>query len=423
MDKLVIEGGRKLSGSITISGAKNACLPLLAATLLTDDKCEISNVPDLKDVSTMLKILEGMGRRVKKSNGTIEVSGGKVTSLTAQYDLVRTMRASIAVLGPLLAKYGEAKVSFPGGCVIGPRPVDLHLKGLRALGAEITVEEGYIVAKGKKLKGSRVYLGGHFGSSVLATANTMMAAVMANGETVIEDAACEPEVTDLADFLVKMGADIRGAGTPTLRIRGVKKLKGANHSVIPDRIEAGTYMMAAIITDGKLKIHGSEIEHNIALVDKLREIGGLVEESDGCVTVSRLNRKIKPTDVTTFTYPGFPTDLQAQMMSLVSLSAGISVITEKVYPERFIHISELNRMGANILLEGATAIVKGVNRLSGAPVMASDLRASAALVLAGLVAEGETEIHRIYHLDRGYEKIEEKLSKVGARIKRVKDES
>lgn len=421
MDKLVIEGGKKLSGSIEISGAKNACLPIIAATLLTDEKCVISNVPDLKDVTTMLKILEGMGRKIKKSGGKIEVSGGKVTSVIAQYDLVRTMRASIAVLGPLLAKYGEAKVSFPGGCVIGPRPVDLHFKGLKALGADIIVEEGYIVARAKKLKGARVYLGGHFGSSVLATANTMMAAVMAEGETVIEDAACEPEVADLANFLIKMGADIKGPGTPTLRIRGVKSLSGAEHSIIPDRIEAGTYMMAALITGGKLKILGADIEHNIALVDKMREIGAKIEESSGAVTVSRLSGKLKPTDVTTFTYPGFPTDLQAQMMSLVSLSKGISVITEKVYPERFIHISELNRMGANILLEGATAIIKGVDRLSGAPVMASDLRASAALVLAALVAEGTTEISRIYHLDRGYERLEEKLSGVGAVIKRVKE--
>ena len=421
MDKLVIEGGRKLSGSVQISGAKNACLPLLAATLLTEEKCEISNVPDLKDVSTMLEILEGMGRRVKKSDGKIELSGGNKSKVTARYDLVRTMRASIAVLGPLLAKYGEAKVSFPGGCVIGPRPIDLHFKGLRALGADLKVEEGYIVAKAKTLRGTRVYLGGHFGSSVLATANTMMAAVMAKGETIIEDAACEPEVTDLADFLIKMGSKIKGAGTPTVRITGVKSLCGVKHSVISDRIEAGTYMMAALITDGKLKITGMNIEHNIALVDKIREIGGLVEEFPGGVTVSRLTRKLKPTDVTTFTYPGFPTDLQAQMMSLVTLSAGISVITEKVYPERFMHISELNRMGADIILEGATAIVRGVNRLSGAPVMASDLRASAALVLAALVAEGKTEISRIYHLDRGYECLEKKLSKVGSKIKRVKE--
>lgn len=421
MDKLVIEGGRKLTGSIDISGAKNACLPILAATLLTDQKCVINNVPDLKDVSTMLKILEGMGRKIKRAGKTINVSAGKVSSVIAQYELVRTMRASIAVLGPLLGKYGEAKVSFPGGCVIGPRPVDLHLKGLKALGAEISVEDGYIFARAKKLKGARVYLGGHFGSSVLATANTMMAAVMAKGETVIEDAACEPEVADLADFLKKMGADIRGAGSPTVKIRGVNSLGGTEHSIIPDRIEAGTYMLAALITGGKLKIQGADIEHNTALVDKIKEIGGVVVETPGALTVSRLSRKLSPTDVTTFTYPGFPTDLQAQLMSLVSTSSGISVITEKVYPERFIHISELNRMGANIILEGATAIIRGVDHLSGAQVMASDLRASAALVLAALVAEGETEISRIYHLDRGYERLEEKLSRVGAIIKRVKE--
>jgi UDP-N-acetylglucosamine 1-carboxyvinyltransferase len=421
MDKLVIEGGKKLSGSVEVSGAKNACLPILAATLLTEEKCKIANVPDLKDTLTMIKILEGMGRRLKKTRGKVEVCGGKVTGMIARYDLVRTMRASIAVLGPLLAKYGEAKVSFPGGCVIGPRPVDLHFKGLKALGANIKVEEGYIVARAKKLKGTRVYLGGHFGSSVLATANTMMAAVMAKGETVIEDAACEPEVADLANFLIKMGAQIKGAGTPTVRIHGVKCLGGAEHSVISDRIEAGTYMMAALITDGKLRIVGADIEHNTALVDKIREIGALVEESQGSITVSRLSRRLKATDVTTFTYPGFPTDLQAQMMSLLSISSGLSVVTEKVYPERFIHISELNRMGANIILEGSTAIIKGVPRLSGAPVMASDLRASAALVLAALVAEGRTEISRIYHLDRGYERLEQKLSGVGAVISRVKE--
>ncbi len=421
MHKLLIRGGKRLSGRVKVSGAKNACLPILAATLLTEQRCLISNVPALKDVETMLSILESLGRRVKRRGGDIEIDQGGVTEVTARYDLVRTMRASIAVLGPLLARYGEARVSFPGGCVIGPRPIDLHLKGLRELGAQITVEEGYIVARAKKLKGARVYLGGHFGSSVLATANTMMAAVMASGETVIEDAACEPEITDLASFLSGMGADIDGAGTPTIRIRGVKSLSGTEHRVIFDRIEAGTYMMAALITDGKLDILGADISHNIALVDKIREIGGMVKEGPEGVSVSRRSRKIKPADITTFTYPGFPTDLQAQMMSLVSISGGISVITEKVYPERFIHISELNRMGANIILEGATAIVKGVGRLSGAPVMASDLRASAALVLAALVAEGDTEISRIYHLDRGYERIEEKLSGVGADIRRVEE--
>ncbi len=421
MDKLIIEGGRKLTGTVRISGAKNACLPILAATLLTDEECSISNVPDLKDVSTMIKLLGEFGRGIKKENSGVRISPGEVKNVTAAYELVSTMRASIAVLGPLLARYKEAKVSFPGGCVIGPRPIDLHLKGLRALGADIRIEEGYIVASAKKLKGARIYLGGHFGSSVLATANTLMAAVLAEGQSVIEDAACEPEITDLVNFLRKMGADIEGAGTPTLRVRGVKRLEGARHTVIPDRIESGTYMIAAVLTGSRLFLENADLAHNLALIDKLEDSGGMVEERPGGVEVYRKTGKILPTDVTTLTYPGFPTDLQAQMMSLFTLCSGISVITEKIYPERFIHISELNRMGADIILEGSTAIIRGVKRLSGAPVMASDLRASAALVLAGLVAEGRTEISRIYHLDRGYEHIERKLSAVGAKVKRVKE--
>jgi len=421
MDKLVIEGGRKLSGTIRVSGAKNAALPIMAAALLTEEGCRISNVPDLKDISTMTVIIEALGRRVVRGQGTVEVLPGRVSGVTASYETVSTMRASIAVLGPLLARYGEAKVSFPGGCVIGPRPIDLHLKGLRALGAEIRIEEGYIVASAKKLTGSRIYLGGHFGSSVLATANTLMAATLAEGETVIEDAACEPEILNLVDFLAAMGADIEGKGTPTLKVRGVKRLKGVEHAVVPDRIEAGTYMIAAVITGGKLFLEDARAEHNLALIDKLLECGGKIEEKDGGMEVSRGADRIHATDMTTLTYPGFPTDLQAQMMSLTCVSDGISVITEKVYPERFIHISELNRMGANIILEGSTAIIKGVDKLSGAPVMASDLRASAALVLAGLVAEGKTEVSRIYHLDRGYEHLEDKLTAVGAAVNRVKE--
>lgn len=421
MDKLVIEGGRKLTGTVRISGAKNACLPILAASLLTNESCSISNVPDLKDISTMIEIMEALGRDVTRRGDEVEVRAGDVKNVTATYELVSTMRASITVLGPLLAKYGEAKVSFPGGCVIGPRPINLHLKGLRALGADIRIEAGYIVASVDRLKGSRIYLGGHFGSSVLATANTLMAAVLAEGESIIEDAACEPEVTDLANFLVAMGADIDGIGTPTVKVRGVSGLKGAKYSIIPDRIEAGTYMLASVLTNGRLKLENTRVEHNLALIDKLHECGGEVEECDGGVEVFRAPGKVHATDVTTLTYPGFPTDLQAQMMSLVSVCDGISVITEKIYPERFIHISELNRMGADIILEGSTAIIKGVERLSGAPVMASDLRASAALVLAGLVAEGQTEVSRVYHLDRGYECIEKKLSAVGAKIRRVKE--
>jgi len=423
MDKLVIEGGERLSGTVRISGAKNACLPVLAATLLTDEGCVISNAPELKDVSTMIDILNQLGRGARGERGTVEVMPGRVSNVTAAYELVSTMRASIAVLGPLLARYGEARVSFPGGCVIGPRPIDLHLKGLRALGADIQIKEGYIIAKARRLKGSRIYLGGHFGSSVLATANTLMASVMAEGETVIEDAACEPELKDLADFLTAMGARIEGMGTPTLRVRGVTELKGAEYSILPDRIESGTYMIAAVLTGGRLFLEGARAGHNLALIDKLQECGGVIEEDQGGLEVYRKGDRIHATDITTLPYPGFPTDLQAQMMSLVTTCDGISVITEKIYPERFIHISELNRMGAQIILEGSTAIVKGVRRLSGAPVMASDLRASAALVLAGLVAEGRTEISRIYHLDRGYEHIEQKLSAVGAKVRRIKQKS
>ena len=422
MDKLIVEGGKKLSGTIRISGSKNACLPILAASLLTSDKCSIENVPELRDVVTMIAILSSLGRKVERSHDVVEILQGEADKKVAQYELVNTMRASIVVLGPLLARYGEAKVSFPGGCVIGPRPIDLHLKGLRALGADIRVEEGYIVARAEKLKGCKVYLGGHFGSSVLATINTMMAAVLADGQTVIENAACEPEIVDVAGFLKKMGADIVGSGTPTIKIQGVKKLRGADYRILPDRIEAGTYMIAAILTGGELFLKEARVEHNLALIDKLAIAGGVVEEIPGGVRVYRGSDTIKAMDVTTHSYPGFPTDLQAQMMSLATLADGISVITEKVYPERFIHISELNRMGAGIILEGSTSIIKGTKRLSGAPVMASDLRASAALVLAGMVAEGVTEVSRIYHLDRGYEHIEEKLSAVGASVHRVKSE-
>lgn len=421
MDKLVIEDAGHLSGEICISGAKNAALPILASVLLTDETCCIRNVPELKDISTMLEILKMLGCRISRHNDSIEITADSINNVTASYELVSTMRASIAVLGSLLAKYGKAKVSFPGGCVIGPRPIDLHLKGLRALGADIHVDEGYIIAKAQKLKGAKVYLGGHFGSSVLATANTLMAGVLAKGETIIENAACEPEISDLACFLTKMGADIRGIGTPTLVIQGVKKLKGAEYSVISDRIEAGTYMIAAVLTRGGLFLRNARYDHNLALIDKLKESGAGIKEDSNGIKVWRNKEKVSPMDVTTLTYPGFPTDLQAQIMTLTSICDGISVITEKIYPERFIHISELNRMGANIILEGSTAIIKGVRKLSGARVMASDLRASAALVLAGLTAKGRTEISRVYHLDRGYERIEEKLSRVGAKIWREKE--
>ena len=420
MDKLVIEGGRRLEGAVTISGAKNACLPILAATLLSDERSVIKNIPALRDMSTMLKILKNFGVRVQQDGSTIKVEPGSYKKYSAPYELVSTMRASVCVLGPLLAKQRRAEVSFPGGCVIGPRPIDLHLKGLRALGAKIKVERGYILASGRNLKGGNVYLGGHFGSSVLATANTMMAATLAKGETVIENAACEPEVVDLTHFLVKMGAKIKGVATHTLIIEGVKKLHGAEHTVIADRIEAGTYILAAAITKGDIMLKGAMPEHLVALIDKLTEAGLEIKKVPSGIR-ARYVRRLRPMDITTLPYPGFPTDMQAQFMSLMTVTDGISVITEKIYPERFIHISELSRMGAEILLEGASAIVKGIKALSGAPVMASDLRASAALVLAGLVAKGRTEVSRIYHLDRGYEKIEDKLLNLGAKVWREKE--
>ncbi|MDD5174221.1 MAG: UDP-N-acetylglucosamine 1-carboxyvinyltransferase [Candidatus Omnitrophica bacterium] len=420
MDKLVIEGGRRLHGTVSISGAKNASLPILAATLLSDDKSVIRNIPALRDMTTMLKILKNFGVRVQQDTSAVTVEPKGYAKYVAPYELVSTMRASICVLGPLLAKKRRAEVSFPGGCVIGPRPIDIHLKGLTALGAEIKVDRGYLIADGRNLKGTHIYLGGHFGSSVLATDNVMMAATLAKGVTIIENAACEPEVVDLAAFLVKMGAKIRGYGTPRIIVEGVKRLHGAEHTVIADRIEAGTYMLAAAITKGDVTLKNAKLEHIIAMVDKLRESGLDIKNVPNGIR-ARYVKKLKPTDITTLPYPGFATDMQAQFMSLMTVTDGISVITEKIYPERFIHISELNRMGASIILEGPCAIIKGVKSLSGAPVMASDLRASAALVLAGLVANGRTDVHRIYHLDRGYERLEEKLLKLGAKVWREKD--
>ena len=420
MDKLIIEGGRRLRGTVSISGAKNASLPILAATLLSDDKSVIKNIPALKDMSTMLKILRNFGIRVQQDGDTVTIEPKGYKKYVAPYELVSTMRASICVLGPLLAKKKRAKVSFPGGCVIGPRPIDIHLKGLTALGARIKVEKGYLVADGNSLIGTHIYLGGHSGSSVLATDNVMMASTLARGVTIIENAACEPEVADLAAFLIKMGAKIKGYGTPRIIVEGVRRLHGAEHSVIPDRIETGTYMLAAAITKGDIILKNARLEHIIALVDKLTESGLDIKSVPNGIR-ARYTKKLKPTHMTTLPYPGFATDMQAQFMSLMAVTDGISVITEKIYPERFIHVSELNRMGADILLEGPCAIIKGVNSLSGAPVMASDLRASAALVLAGLVARDRTDVRRIYHLDRGYENLEEKLLKLGAKVWREKD--
>jgi UDP-N-acetylglucosamine 1-carboxyvinyltransferase len=420
MDKLVIEGGVRLRGEVTVSGAKNSVLPILAATLLTDEPCIIKGVPNLRDTNTMLRILRLLGKNAELDKGTVNITSSGHANFIADYKLVSTMRASFCVLGPLLAKLKKAKVSLPGGCVIGIRPVDLHLKGIKSLGADISIESGYVVAKASRLKGNHIYLGGVYGSSVLATANVMMAAVFAQGKTIIESAACEPEVVDLAEFLIRMGAEIRGYGTPIIEIEGVKQLRGATHTIIPDRIEAGTLMLASLITKGDITIKNVLPQHLGALIDKLEEGGASVVKTDNTVR-TYLKRKLKPINVTTLPFPGFPTDMQAQMVSLMSITPGISVITEKIYPDRFMHVAELNRMGAHIQREGPYAIVEGVKELSGAPVMASDLRASASLVLAGLIARGKTSVSRIYHLERGYEGLEAKLQGLGARVWREKE--
>ncbi len=420
MDKFIVEGGARLKGTVELSGAKNAALPILAAALLTDSKCVIRNVPPLRDVYTMLRIMRMLGVRVTMEGGIVTLNPRGYSGYKAPYKLVSTMRASVCVLGPILAKLKRAEVSMPGGCVIGPRPIDLHIKGLKALGADIKIEHGYIIAKAGGLKGTRIYLGGNFGSSVLATANLLMASTLAGGKTIIESAACEPEVCDLAEFLIKMGAKIKGHGTPIIEIQGVRSLHGADHSVIHDRIEAGTFMIGAAITGGDVVIKKADISHLGAVIDKLRDAGLKITGVKDGLRVRKM-RALRPVDITTLPFPGFPTDLQAQMMALMTVTKGISIITEKIYPERFIHVSELARTGAQIFLEGPSAIVKGVSKISGAPVMASDLRASAALVLAGLVAKGKTEISRIYHLDRGYHNIEEKMEKLGAKIKREKE--
>jgi UDP-N-acetylglucosamine 1-carboxyvinyltransferase len=422
MDKLVINGGNRLKGTLEISGSKNAALPIMAAALLAEGPSTIRRVPDLADIRSMMELLSDLGVSVKRdADGVLQVNVQDEACSHAQYDRVRKMRASICVLGPLLAKRKYARVSMPGGCAIGSRPVDLHLRGLKALGAEIELEGGDIVARAKKLIGTSIFLGGPFGSTVLGTANVMMAATLAEGRTVIESAACEPEVADLADYLNAMGGHVQGGGTPHVVVEGVEELTGVRHTVIPDRIEAGTFMVAAAMTNGEVTLKNVRLEHMMAVADKLREIGVLIETSNGGAVVSS-SRRLEPADVTTQPYPGFPTDLQAQLMSLLCLADGNSAITEKVFPDRFMHVPELLRMGADIRKEGPTAIVTGVKRLIGAPVMASDLRASAALVLAGLVARGRTVVQRIYHLDRGYERIETKLQALGADVQRVAGE-
>ena len=422
MDKLVIEGGVPLKGEVRISGSKNAALPMMAATLLTDEPCELRNVPGLRDTRTMVRLLESLGKTVEFSSDKVVIQAGGPARHVADYQLVSTMRGSFCVLGPLLAKLGKAKVSLPGGCVIGVRPVDLHLKGLQALGAKLEIDSGYVVARARRLTGRSVYLGGGFGSSVLATANVMMAAVLAKGETVIESAACEPEIEDLARMLVAMGARIEGIGSPRLVIRGVRRLKGVQYRIIPDRIEAGTYMLMAAALHSPITVKGAQYQHLLALVDKLQLTGVRVRKENQAIRVQP-RKAYNPVSIATHPYPGFPTDLQAQFLALMTLVPGVSVVTDKIYPDRFMHIPELNRMGANIRREGGQAIIQGVKRLHGAPVMASDLRASAALVIAGLAAEGRTEIHRVYHLDRGYELLEKKLTALGARVWRERDEA
>ncbi len=420
MDKLIIEGGVRLKGEATISGSKNAVLPILAAALLTDDACIIKGVPNLRDTNTMFKILRSLGKNVEFEKGVVTISTSKSLGFVADYKLVSSMRASFCVLGPLLAKLKKAKVSLPGGCIIGIRPVDLHLKGLKGLGADINIEAGYVLAKAPKLKGANIYLGGVYGSSVLATANVMMASTLASGRTIIESGACEPEVADLAEFLIKMGAKIRGQGTPIIEIEGVRHLHGATHTIIPDRIEAATLIIAALITKGDVIIKNAFFRHLGAIIDKLKEAGVSLEKTDNSIH-ARFLENLKAVNITTLPYPGFPTDVQAQIMALMSVTGGTSIITEKIYPDRFMHVAELNRMGAYIQREGPYAIVNGVRELSGAPVMASDLRASACLVLAGLAAQGKTTVSRIYHLERGYENLEGKLESLGARIRREKE--
>ena len=419
MDSLLIKGGVPLEGEVTISGAKNAVLPILAATLLTKERCVIHRVPDLSDVRFMAQILSWLGAEVRLHKGTITVQARKIKG-AGDYDLIRKMRGSICIMGPLLGRLHKATVSLPGGCVIGARPINLHLKGFQALGARVAIEEGYVQATARRLVGAEVFLGGRSGSTVLGTANVMMAAVLAQGVTVIESAACEPEVVDLANFLNAMGAKISGAGSPTVTITGVAELHGAEHEVIPDRIEAATYAIAAAATDGEVTLNSVRPEHLHAVLDKLHDAGVRIERTGASLKVSR-NGRLKPTDITTLPYSGFPTDVQAQMMALMTLTPGLSIITERIFESRFMHVSELARLGAEIEIEGPSAIVKGGRPLSGAPVMASDLRASAALVIAGLAARGTTQVNRVYHLDRGYENIDGKLRQLGARIERIEE--
>lgn len=418
MEKLYVDGGSRLSGNIRISGSKNSSLPILAATLLTDSECVLRNVPDLSDTNYMVQILSTLGAEVERASGNVIVKANKVAA-EAPYDLVRKMRASVCVLGPMLARNGEALVSLPGGCVIGDRPIDLHLRGLEALGAEVEVKGGDIkVTAPSGLRGANINMSGQYGSTVLGTDNVMMAAVFAEGETIIEGAAAEPEVEDLAKFLNSLGAKIEGAGTSRIVIEGVEGLSGGEHVVIPDRIEAGTFMVAgALIGDG-ITLENVRAKHLKKLIKTLKGCDHKVKKLDGNKIYVKASSDPKANEITTEPYPGFPTDMQAQMCALFSVTPGISVVKETIFPSRFMHVPELKRMGANISLNDSTAVIRGVEQLSAAPVMASDLRASAALVLAGLAAEGTTEINRLYHIDRGYEYIDRKLEAIGAKLKR-----
>ncbi|HLV28937.1 MAG TPA: UDP-N-acetylglucosamine 1-carboxyvinyltransferase [Burkholderiaceae bacterium] len=416
MDKLLIRGGKRLHGEVSISGAKNAALPILCASLLTADTLTLENVPVLRDIATSLRLLQRLG--VKYRNGSshrVELEASELTSLEAPYELVKTMRASILVLGPLLARFGEARVSLPGGCAIGQRPVDQHIKGLAAMGAEIRIEHGYVVAKAKRLKGATIRTDM---VTVTGTENLMMAAVLAEGRSVLENAAREPEVVDLAELLIKMGARIEGHGTDRIVIDGVPSLHGATHRIVPDRIEAGTFLCAVGAAGGDIVLRGTAAHTMGAILDKLRETGVQIEEGDGWIRAS-MDRRPKATSFRTVEYPGFPTDMQAQLMALNAVAEGTAVIVETIFENRYMHAPELSRMGARIDVEGDTAVVTGVESLSGATVMATDLRASASLVIAGLAAEGETTVDRIYHLDRGYERMEEKLRALGADIQRI----
>ncbi len=414
-----VNGGTRLRGTIRVGGAKNAALPIMAATILCDGEVVLRDVPQVMDVLSLSELLGKLGVEVeRRPDESLRLVVRDEMNCHAEYDIVRKMRASICVLGPLLAKRQRARVSMPGGCAIGDRPVNLHLRALRSLGADLELVSGDIVGKCKRLRGTEMFLGGPFGSTVLGTGNAMMAAVLAEGTTVIEMAACEPEVVDLANFLNACGASITGQGTPRIIVEGVKSLKGCEYRIIPDRIEAGTFLIAAAITNGELTLENCRLDHLMAFVDRLAAVGVSVERTGtDTVTVSSA-RRLESIEVTTQPFPGFPTDLQAQMMSLLCLADGNSIVTEKIFPDRFLHVPELARMGAMLHREGPTVIVQGVKRLVGAPVMASDLRASAALVLAGLAARGTTRVHRIYHLERGYHRLDEKLRSVGAEIER-----